>query len=228
MPRWECPEGKHPGVIGPARPRRDHACRYCLDCTRTAGKLVPRTCPAADNRKRRAEERAAEAAGKRAARALLERQALAAARNEARKRKADGRHSYPGNLPALARRWSKLKAWGGNKPTWRGGAGAWEANPARAWAFILWRLSQSCGVRDRMWWRFAFFAAIKEVFGDFTPGMPRSSAEVWDTGVRAIVRAVGGERALRLADSTAVHAVDVLRDALLENDPAHKQQGGRR
>jgi hypothetical protein len=44
--RWVCPNGLHPGVLGPTRPRRDNIVRYCLACSEKAGKLVEREAPA--------------------------------------------------------------------------------------------------------------------------------------------------------------------------------------
>lgn len=44
--RWVCPNGLHPGVLGPTRPRRDNIVRYCLPCSMKAGRLIERTAPA--------------------------------------------------------------------------------------------------------------------------------------------------------------------------------------
>lgn len=52
--RWVCPEGLHPGVLGPQKPRMDNICRYCLDCSKKAGKLVQRTAPALDRQREQA------------------------------------------------------------------------------------------------------------------------------------------------------------------------------
>lgn len=49
--RWECPAGKHPGVLGPSRPRRDNIVRYCLPCSEAAGKLVERVAPALERKR---------------------------------------------------------------------------------------------------------------------------------------------------------------------------------
>lgn len=64
--RWQCPNG-HAAVLGPQRPRRDNACRYCLPCTAKAGKLVERTAPALDAKRSVRAEASKTKAGKRAA-----------------------------------------------------------------------------------------------------------------------------------------------------------------
>jgi len=48
--RWECPNGCS-GVLGSTRPRRDDVCRYCLDCSGKAGRLVERRAPALERRR---------------------------------------------------------------------------------------------------------------------------------------------------------------------------------
>lgn len=64
--RWECPSGKHPGVLGPERPRRENVVRYCLRCSEETGKLVERVAPALERK------RAAKAAARREAPARRE------------------------------------------------------------------------------------------------------------------------------------------------------------
>jgi hypothetical protein len=58
--RWACPtEGSdHPSVIAPSRPRKDDVRRFCLECSRTTGRLVPRVPPALERKReaRRASE----------------------------------------------------------------------------------------------------------------------------------------------------------------------------
>ena len=55
------------GVNAPERPRRDDVRRYCLDCSRTSGRLVERSAPALDRRRERADAlRSDRAAAKRA------------------------------------------------------------------------------------------------------------------------------------------------------------------
>jgi len=41
--RWSCPMCSV-GVLGPIRPRKDNAIRYCLPCTEKTGKLTERVC----------------------------------------------------------------------------------------------------------------------------------------------------------------------------------------
>jgi hypothetical protein len=61
--RWECPNGDHPGVLGPTRPRKDSIVRYCLPCSEASGKLVERIAPALE-RKRAAKADARKAKAK--------------------------------------------------------------------------------------------------------------------------------------------------------------------
>lgn len=57
--RWECPNGRHPGVLGPERPRRDDVRRYCLPCSEATGRLVERTAPAVEKARAERAERSA-------------------------------------------------------------------------------------------------------------------------------------------------------------------------
>lgn len=43
--RWECPNGRHPAVLGPSVPRKNNIVRYCLKCSETEGVLVERVAP---------------------------------------------------------------------------------------------------------------------------------------------------------------------------------------
>ncbi len=43
--RWECPNGKHPAVLAPTKPRKDDIRRYCLPCSEAKGRLVTRVAP---------------------------------------------------------------------------------------------------------------------------------------------------------------------------------------
>lgn len=54
--RWACPNGC-PGVLGPSRPRRDDARRYCLTCTAKTGRLVERVSPALERQRQTAADR---------------------------------------------------------------------------------------------------------------------------------------------------------------------------
>jgi hypothetical protein len=49
--RWECPNGKHPGVLGSTRPRADAVVRYCLPCSQAEGRLVKRTAPSLERKR---------------------------------------------------------------------------------------------------------------------------------------------------------------------------------
>lgn len=49
--RWECPSGKHPGVLGSERPRKNSVVRYCLRCSEDTGVLVERTAPALERKR---------------------------------------------------------------------------------------------------------------------------------------------------------------------------------
>jgi|SRR5215469_354832 len=42
--RWTCPSCSF-GVLAPSRPRRNDVRRYCLDCSKTSGRLVERVSP---------------------------------------------------------------------------------------------------------------------------------------------------------------------------------------
>lgn len=72
--RWECPSGRHPGVLGPRRPPRDSVVRYCLTCSQETGRLVGRVAPALERERTQARQRAEErAAAKRTREADVER-----------------------------------------------------------------------------------------------------------------------------------------------------------
>ena len=43
--RWECPNGKHPAVLAPTKPRKDDVRRFCLPCSEAKGRMVPRLAP---------------------------------------------------------------------------------------------------------------------------------------------------------------------------------------
>lgn len=49
--RWECPNGKHPAVLAPQRPRKNDVRRYCLRCSETEGVLVERTAPSLERKR---------------------------------------------------------------------------------------------------------------------------------------------------------------------------------
>ena len=56
--QWKCPRGKHPGVLGPGRPRKDDARRYCLTCTAETGRLTERISPAVERQRAKGAESA--------------------------------------------------------------------------------------------------------------------------------------------------------------------------
>lgn len=56
--RWECPSGKHPGVLGPQKPRRDAVVRFCLPCSEATGRLIERIAPALERKRQAAAKRA--------------------------------------------------------------------------------------------------------------------------------------------------------------------------
>lgn len=80
--RWECPTSKHPGVLGPERPRKENACRYCLPCTAETGKLTERVAPVLARKRAQAEEKAKAARATEAARKAGRRTAQRATRAE--------------------------------------------------------------------------------------------------------------------------------------------------
>jgi hypothetical protein len=56
MIRWTCPNGLHPGALGPQRPRKDSIVRFCWPCSIKAGHLVQRIAPSIESKKRRKAE----------------------------------------------------------------------------------------------------------------------------------------------------------------------------
>ena len=74
MIRWDCPQGLHPGALGPQRPRKDAVVRFCWPCSLAAGRLVERIAPSIESKRcrkaeslQRAKDRKAEAAQQKAA-----------------------------------------------------------------------------------------------------------------------------------------------------------------
>jgi SprT-like family len=55
--RWQCPNGLHPGELGPSQPRRNALVRFCLPCSKAAGVLVERVAPALERKRQAASER---------------------------------------------------------------------------------------------------------------------------------------------------------------------------
>lgn len=106
--RWDCPDGKHPGVLGPSKPRRDSIVRYCLPCSEESGRLVERVAPAVDRQRQASAERSAE-------KAKAKRQRDAAKRR-ARQEREDARYVVDGlDLKAEMRRLVKLRTFGGSQ-----------------------------------------------------------------------------------------------------------------
>ena len=63
--RWTCLQCDK-GALGPTRPRKNNAVRYCLPCTAKTGKLVERECLTLEKRReRKAEAKKGTAARKR-------------------------------------------------------------------------------------------------------------------------------------------------------------------
>jgi hypothetical protein len=54
---WTCPLNAHAAVKGPSRPRRDNLCRYCIECSKGAGKLVRRVSPKLEKKRAARSER---------------------------------------------------------------------------------------------------------------------------------------------------------------------------
>lgn len=104
--RWECPNGLHPGRLGPRKPRRDDIVRYCLACSEATGRLVERTAPALQRARAAAEERAR-------TRAAQQRQSAAQARRRATERESE-RYTVDGvDLRDEFKRLCRLPAFGG-------------------------------------------------------------------------------------------------------------------
>jgi hypothetical protein len=59
--RWDCPNGRHPGVLGPTRPRMDSVVRYCLTCSQQTGRLVLRVAPTLERKRAAKQQREAAA-----------------------------------------------------------------------------------------------------------------------------------------------------------------------
>lgn len=104
--RWECPTGKHPGVLASTRPTKDSIVRYCLSCSAETGKLALRIAPALERKRSAAAESAAvKAKAKRA------REATAKARNKAAE---NARYMVGGvDLRVEMKKLLKLRAFGG-------------------------------------------------------------------------------------------------------------------
>jgi hypothetical protein len=80
--RWECPTGKHPGVLASTRPTKDSIVRYCLSCSVETGKLALRIAPALERKRSAAAESAAAKAKVKRARAAAAKAKKKAAENE--------------------------------------------------------------------------------------------------------------------------------------------------
>lgn len=58
--RWLCPNGLHPGVNAPSKPRRKDIRRYCIECSVESGELVERVVPALERRREESRAKSAE------------------------------------------------------------------------------------------------------------------------------------------------------------------------
>lgn len=106
--RWDCPNGEHAGVLGPARPRRDAVVRYCLPCSERLGVLVERVAPALETQRQAAADRARDKARKARERA---------ATRKAREKQAETeRYTVDGvDLREEVARLARLRTFGGSK-----------------------------------------------------------------------------------------------------------------
>jgi hypothetical protein len=50
MRRWVCPNCGG-AVLAPSRPRKDDVRRFCLKCSAKSGRLIERSCPAAETKR---------------------------------------------------------------------------------------------------------------------------------------------------------------------------------
>lgn len=106
--RWDCPTGKHPGVLASTRPARDAIVRYCLKCSEESGKLTERIAPALERKRAAAKESAA-------AKAKAQR-ARAAAAKAKKKAAEDAYHTVDGvDVRDEFARLLKLRAFGGKQ-----------------------------------------------------------------------------------------------------------------
>lgn len=104
--RWECPTGKHPGVLASTRPTKDSIVRYCLSCSVETGKLALRIAPALERKRSVAAESAATKAKAQRARAAAAKAKKKAAEND--------RHMVGGvDLRVEYQKLLKLRVFGG-------------------------------------------------------------------------------------------------------------------
>lgn len=106
--RWNCPNDRHPAVLGPTRPLKDSVIRYCLPCSTETGRLVLRVAPALE-RKRKAAATASAAKAK----AKRERAAIVSKRKQ---REKTERYTVEDvDLREEFKRLIRLHAFGGKK-----------------------------------------------------------------------------------------------------------------
>jgi hypothetical protein len=114
--RWQCPNDKHPGILAPGRLRKNDIRRFCLECSKEAGVLVERTCPALD--KRREERERVHRRKQQQRRAAARKAAVTRKENVLEKRRVwvgdvaidlveEARRLW--NLPALVEAYAKLR-----------------------------------------------------------------------------------------------------------------------
>jgi hypothetical protein len=106
--RWNCPNERHPGVLGPGRPPKDSLVRYCLDCSVETGRLVARVAPALERKRAAAAVTSKAKAKAKRSRAALAREKAKAAETE--------RYTVEGvDLRDEFKRLIRLRAFGGLK-----------------------------------------------------------------------------------------------------------------
>lgn len=111
--RWECPNKRHPGVLGVTRPHADSIIRYCISCTIETGRLTRRVAPALETKRAAAAQTAAaKAKAKRATEAKA---------HERRKRAEIARYTVEGvDLRDEMAKLLRLKTW---RTKYKGGVG---------------------------------------------------------------------------------------------------------
>lgn len=180
MRLWKCPDCGN-AVRAPERPRKDDTRRYCLDCSKSTGRLVERSCPALD---RERAERTEKATAKRKAKADREKAA-------ALDRRSRGGHDLDEwarrfwRLPAMKeqRRWTKRvpsityrekrtgHRYSGHAKTWSQEVVLTlrrDLDPARAIEIVLHELVHCVlptGTRHSPKFRSTLMAAAVEAFG---------------------------------------------------------------
>lgn len=111
--RWNCPNDRHPGVLGPSRPPKDSIVRYCLACSQESGRLAERIAPALERKRAAAVATSATKAKAKRAREATARERKKAAETE--------RYTVEGvDLREEMKKLMKLRAW---RTRYKGGIG---------------------------------------------------------------------------------------------------------